>query len=143
MKPCDIAGKCLYTYHTAFGEYHCVCCLNFVCSTLVGVINPKKCSNICRQHKLICLQKHKKVPQERLGSPYCRWVDEIVTDAPWVITPEFLEKHNIDFVAHDALPYADASGQADDVYGFVRLQSCCIPCMSAISVLVSWSHCRC
>lgn len=48
-----------------------------------------------------------------------RWVDEIVTDAPWVITPEFVEKHNIDFVAHDALPYADASGQADDVYGFV------------------------
>ena len=46
-------------------------------------------------------------------------MDEIVTDAPWVITPEFVEKHNIDFVAHDALPYADASGQADDVYGFV------------------------
>ena len=49
----------------------------------------------------------------------CRWVDEVVTDAPWVITPEFVEKHKIDFVAHDALPYADASGQAEDVYGFV------------------------
>lgn len=49
----------------------------------------------------------------------CRWVDEIITDAPWVITPEFLEKHNIDFVAHDALPYSDASGQANDVYEFV------------------------
>jgi len=46
-------------------------------------------------------------------------VDEIVTDAPWVITPEFLEKHKIDFVAHDALPYSDASGQANDVYDFV------------------------
>ena len=50
-----------------------------------------------------------------------RWVDEIVTDAPWVITPEFLERHKIDFVAHDALPYSDASGQADDVYDFVSL----------------------
>lgn len=51
---------------------------------------------------------------------HCRWVDEIVTDAPWVITPEFLEKHKIDFVAHDALPYSDASGQANDVYDFVK-----------------------
>lgn len=38
-------------------------------------------------------------------------------DAPWVITEEFLTKHNIDFVAHDDLPYADNSGQTDDVYG--------------------------
>jgi choline-phosphate cytidylyltransferase len=47
-------------------------------------------------------------------------VDEIVRDAPWVITPEFLEEHNIDYVAHDALPYSDASGQANDVYDLVR-----------------------
>eukprot|EP00963_Diacronema_lutheri_P002291 scaffold153_cov347-Pavlova_lutheri.AAC.40 len=33
---------------------------------------------------------------------------------------EFLDEHEIDFVAHDALPYADASGQADDVYGMVK-----------------------
>jgi choline-phosphate cytidylyltransferase len=44
-------------------------------------------------------------------------VDEVLKDAPWVITGEFLDKHNIDFVAHDDLPYADNSGQADDVYG--------------------------
>lgn len=50
----------------------------------------------------------------------------MLKDAPWVINGEFLEKHNIDFVAHDDLPYADNSGQADDVYGPVsgRLQSC-------------------
>lgn len=51
---------------------------------------------------------------------HCRWVDEIITDAPWVVTKEFLDEHEIDFVAHDALPYADASGQADDVYGMVK-----------------------
>ena len=33
-----------------------------------------------------------------------RWVDEVVLNAPWVITKEFLDKHQIDFVAHDALP---------------------------------------
>jgi choline-phosphate cytidylyltransferase len=32
-------------------------------------------------------------------------VDEVVPDAPWVITKEFLDKHQIDYVAHDALPY--------------------------------------
>lgn len=37
-----------------------------------------------------------------------------------VITKEFLDAHAIDFVAHDDLPYADTSGQVDDVYGPVR-----------------------
>ena len=41
-------------------------------------------------------------------------------DAPWVITPEFLEAHGIDYVAHDALPYSDAQGGGDDVYALVR-----------------------
>ncbi|KAG6485513.1 hypothetical protein ZIOFF_054072 [Zingiber officinale] len=49
-----------------------------------------------------------------------RWVDEVIPDAPWVITKEFLDKHQIDYVAHDALPYADASGAGNDVYEFVK-----------------------
>lgn len=51
---------------------------------------------------------------------HCKWVDEIIMDAPWVITEEFLDAHDIDYVAHDALPYSDASGQANDVYEFVK-----------------------
>ncbi|XP_078438016.1 choline-phosphate cytidylyltransferase 2-like [Wolffia australiana] len=51
---------------------------------------------------------------------HCKWVDEVVPDAPWVITQEFLDKHKIDFVAHDALPYADATGAGKDVYEFVK-----------------------
>ena len=47
-------------------------------------------------------------------------MDEIITDAPWVITEEFINLHKIDFVTHDALPYSDSSGQAADVYDFVR-----------------------
>ncbi|KAL5141051.1 Choline-phosphate cytidylyltransferase 2 [Glycine soja] len=35
---------------------------------------------------------------------HCRWVDEVIPDAPWVITQEFLDKHQIDYVAHDSLP---------------------------------------
>ncbi|XP_059625136.1 choline-phosphate cytidylyltransferase 2 isoform X2 [Cornus florida] len=51
---------------------------------------------------------------------HCKWVDEVIPDAPWVITPEFLDEHNIDYVAHDSLPYADASGAGKDVYEFVK-----------------------
>lgn len=45
---------------------------------------------------------------------HCKWVDEVIPDAPWSVTPEFLKKHKIDYVAHDDLPYASAD--SDDIY---------------------------
>lgn len=45
---------------------------------------------------------------------HCKWVDEVVEDCPWVVTPEFLEKHQIDYVAHDDIPYGADEG--DDIY---------------------------
>lgn len=45
---------------------------------------------------------------------HCKWVDEVIPDAPWCVTPDFLELHKIDYVAHDDLPYA--SGNDDDIY---------------------------
>ena len=42
----------------------------------------------------------------------------MIVDAPWVLSPEFLEEHKIDFVAHDEAPYN--IGSADDVYAFVK-----------------------
>ncbi|EOA27502.1 hypothetical protein CARUB_v10023641mg [Capsella rubella] len=51
---------------------------------------------------------------------HCKWVDEVIPDAPWVVNQEFLDKHHIDYVAHDALPYADSSGAGKDVYEFVK-----------------------
>ncbi|ONK71539.1 uncharacterized protein A4U43_C04F9680 [Asparagus officinalis] len=51
---------------------------------------------------------------------HCKWVDEVITDAPWVLNQEFIDKHKIDYVAHDALPYADSSGAGNDVYEFVK-----------------------
>lgn len=50
---------------------------------------------------------------------HCRWVDEIVSDAPWVIGQEFLEKHKIDYVAHDEDPYKGSDG-SEDVYNYVK-----------------------
>jgi len=56
-----------------------------------------------------------------------------VKDAPWVLDIEFINKHKIDFVTHDALPYSDASGQANDVYDFVSCRDLpaelCSQCM--------------
>jgi len=42
-------------------------------------------------------------------------VDEVIPDAPWVIDNDFIQKHHIDYVAHDEEPYASA-GQADVYY---------------------------
>lgn len=47
---------------------------------------------------------------------HCRYVDEIVADAPWEIDDEYLKKHKIDFVAHDEIPYGNEEG-CDDIYG--------------------------
>lgn len=45
---------------------------------------------------------------------HCKWVDEVVEDCPWIVTPAFLEEHQIDYVAHDDLPYGADEG--DDIY---------------------------
>ncbi|XP_019966963.1 choline-phosphate cytidylyltransferase A [Paralichthys olivaceus] len=49
---------------------------------------------------------------------HCRYVDEVVRNAPWTLTPEFLERHHIDFVAHDDIPYSSAG--SDDVYKHIK-----------------------
>lgn len=51
---------------------------------------------------------------------HCKWVDEVVQDAPWFVDQEFLDSHKIDYVAHDAEPYQ--SKESGDVYAFVKEQ---------------------
>lgn len=45
---------------------------------------------------------------------HCKWVDEVIENAPWCVTADFLIKHRLDYVAHDDLPYASAG--SDDIY---------------------------
>jgi len=49
---------------------------------------------------------------------HCRYVDEVVIDAPWSTDEEFVEKHKIDFVAHDDVPYTIGSGK--DIYAWLK-----------------------
>ncbi|XP_037511030.1 choline-phosphate cytidylyltransferase A isoform X2 [Rhipicephalus sanguineus] len=49
---------------------------------------------------------------------HCRYVDEVLRDAPWVIDEAFLQKNKIDFVAHDEIPYC--TGNDEDVYKFIK-----------------------
>ena len=57
--------------------------------------------------------------EERYESvQHCKWVDEVVYDAPWIITKDFIDKYNIDYVAHDGTPYP--SLKTNDVYEEVK-----------------------
>ncbi|KAJ8517383.1 hypothetical protein ONZ45_g5414 [Pleurotus djamor] len=56
---------------------------------------------------------------------HCRWVDEVVSEAPWIIDGAFIEKYKIDYVAHDEDPYV--SDGHDDVYGYAKSQGKFIP----------------
>lgn len=51
---------------------------------------------------------------------HCRWVDEVVEDCPWILAdcPEFIEKYQIDYVAHDDIPYGAEEG--DDIYAPIK-----------------------
>jgi len=49
---------------------------------------------------------------------HCKWVDEVVEHAPWIVTQEFLDEHKIDFVAHGQDIILDENGK--DVYDFVK-----------------------
>ncbi|XP_014214917.1 choline-phosphate cytidylyltransferase A [Copidosoma floridanum] len=49
---------------------------------------------------------------------HCRYVDEVVRDAPWELDDEYIERHKIDFVAHDDIPYMSDDGS--DVYASLK-----------------------
>lgn len=83
---------------------------------LVVGINPE--TEICR---------HKGPPimtdeERRVAVESVKWVDEVLTNVPYVVTPDFLEelitKHKIDIIAHGDDPCIGADGQ--DVYKAVK-----------------------
>lgn len=56
---------------------------------------------------------------------HIRWVDEIVAPCPWSITANFIERHRIDYVAHDDIPYnmgakSKEEEEANDLYFWLK-----------------------
>jgi choline-phosphate cytidylyltransferase len=49
---------------------------------------------------------------------HCKWVDEVIMPCPWILTVDFLRKHNIHYVAHDAIPYTGEG--VEDIYSEVK-----------------------
>ncbi|KAN0079971.1 hypothetical protein V8E55_009537 [Tylopilus felleus] len=85
---------------------------------LVGVNTDK---DVCA-YKARCVMTH----AERCEAVrHCRWVDEVISDCPWILDAAFLEKWKIDYVAHDEEPYV-ADGH-NDVYAFVKQRGQFIP----------------
>lgn len=54
--------------------------------------------------------------QERTESvKHCKWVDEVYFPAPWNVTLDFIDSINVDFIAHDTIPYT-IGGDVEDCY---------------------------
>jgi choline-phosphate cytidylyltransferase len=78
---------------------------------LVGVSSDEQ----VHMHKARSVMTH----AERCeAARHCRWVDEVISDIPWVIDEEFIKKYDIDYVAHDEDPYV--SGGHEDVYALTK-----------------------
>jgi len=79
---------------------------------------------------------------ERLKSvEACKWVDEVVPNCPWVCTLKFLKERNIDFIAHDAIPYGCGSSDGD-VYRASKEAGMFLPSLRTEGISTSSLICR-
>lgn len=96
---------------------------------IVGVVSSTSCA------------KHKNAPVLSSSERYtsvrnCKWVDEVVEDCPWVISQEFMDKYQIDYVAHDEEPYVGSDGDAD-IYKLCKDQGKFLPTQRTVGVSTS------
>ncbi|KAL4401661.1 choline-phosphate cytidylyltransferase [Malassezia pachydermatis] len=82
---------------------------------IVGVVSSELCATHKNRPMLDSCERYEAVRN-------CRWVDEVLEDAPWVINQELIDRLEIDYVAHDELPYAMAAGgeASADVYDWLK-----------------------
>lgn len=71
---------------------------------------------------------------------HTKYADEIVRNAPWIIDEAFIEKHKIDYVCHDDLPYIDRDG--NDIYKLLREKGMFIATQRTEGVSTSDIVCR-
>ncbi|WFD35543.1 choline-phosphate cytidylyltransferase [Malassezia cuniculi] len=81
---------------------------------IVGVVSSPVCEEYKNRPVMESGERYEAVRQ-------CRWVDEVLEDAPWVIGQELIDALQIDYVAHDEIPYAAGGAVAsDDVYDWLK-----------------------
>jgi len=73
---------------------------------IVGVINDKDSTNYKRQP--IINENNRYIMLES-----CKYVNKVITDAPLIITKEFMDKHKIDLVVHSYSNKKDENNQND------------------------------
>jgi glycerol-3-phosphate cytidylyltransferase-like family protein len=102
---------------------------------LVGVCS----SSLVREHKSNPVFSS----SERYESVrHVKWCDEVVEDAPWTIDQAFIDKWQIDYVAHDEEPYASAG--KEDVYAYAKsIGACTFSLPSSASSLSPPLSCSC
>jgi choline-phosphate cytidylyltransferase len=66
---------------------------------------------------------------------HCRWADEVLADAPWVVDQAWLDKYQIDYIAHDEDIYP--SKDHGDVYEFAKKSG-----RLYLYLLVEWEECH-
>ncbi|KAG5653407.1 hypothetical protein H0H81_000694 [Sphagnurus paluster] len=54
---------------------------------------------------------------------HCRWVDELIGDAPWVLDSQFLDNHKIDYVALDEGTSVDPAYDKARIRGYDTVKS--------------------
>jgi choline-phosphate cytidylyltransferase len=50
----------------------------------------------------------------------CKYVDQVLSGAPWELTEEFIEHNKIDWVVHEDIPYTMGAKDGSDVYSTAR-----------------------
>lgn len=83
---------------------------------MVGVYED----SVCEQHESPAITPH----QERCEVVrHCRWVDEVVPEAPWRIDEAILKARRVDYVAYDEGTSVDPAFDKERLKGYDLVKS--------------------
>jgi cytidyltransferase-like protein len=94
-------------------------------TVVVGVCNDELTHGLKGQTVMNEKERYESVRQ-------CRYVDEVIENAPWTLDIDFLKEHQIDFVAHDEAPYPTPN--SSDCYEFVKKIGMFLPTKRAANI---------
>lgn len=54
---------------------------------------------------------------------HCRWVDEVVPEAPWAVDSQFLSEYRVDYIALDEGTSVDPGCDKERLKGYDRIKA--------------------